>query len=852
MFRADASVILVGCRGAGKRTLGFIAAKHLGRRLLTEEQFFEQITGHTRAAFLQQRGREAFERQMAVVLAGVISTNRQNCVIECGTGLLSPETEDVIRRLAETNPVIYIQRDKGELQKVLGLPPVEMERFVLNDQRHRNISNLEYFNITDLGGEDHSGALPTVRSTLMGAARLVKARKDFTSFIDLILGQGLARSWTENPFSIDAVPLEYREHTFVLHIRLSSLLSFKHDLSALEASAEAVELIIDSWPTNMLDIITEAVAFIRRKLDLPIIYNVEEYPREERRRSQEECDAVDLQLMLHGLRLGVEYISLDLKRNEKIIHQVLARRSRTRVIGHYTFRGFGLKLWDDPIYTECYWRAQGLGCHIVRILRFCMGDRPDQSREAFIHRIRELPDPKPPLVAYDFSVFGSSIPKLSANLNPVTHELLVNSPSEWVTGVNTCRGILRVAFRTGTLDALHFFTLGSKVHYSVSPSMHRAAYEHYMMPHTFDAKQCNTVDEVKRVFAEPDFGGASVAPPFKLDIMPHIAHLSSHATAIGAVNLVLPLRGKTSSILDHANARNKRGGGVGINGGHSQLYGDNTDWSSIVNCLRRAISPRNSIQRTRTTALVIGAGGMARAAIYALTKLGCRNIFIYNRTRSRADAVAAHFNRFAEHHGLNVARDSRSGQQQHVPICYVLESVGQEWPAGYQQPTIILSCIPADGADEAPTVDFRMPPQWLRSSTGGVVVELAYEPLITPLVKQIRHMRNTTPTPAAIASSLSLSAPTSASASTMAMAMDTRTSTPGQNTPGTSTPTSGGNSSSSNNSTLWVIVDGLEVVGEMAVEAFELMTGRKAPRNLMTRVCNETWERQSAPFQPQR
>ncbi|KAH7035713.1 type I 3-dehydroquinase-domain-containing protein [Microdochium trichocladiopsis] len=825
LSRSDASIILVGCRGAGKRTLGFIAAKHLGRRLLTEEQFFEQITGYSRASFLQQRGREAFERQMAVVLAGVISTNRTNCVIECGTALLSPETEDVIRRLADTNPVIYIQRDKLELQKLLGLPPSELERFLLNDQRHRNISNLEYFNVSDLGGEDHNASLPAVRSSLMSAARLVKARKDFTAFLDLILGQGLARSWTENPFSIDAVPLEYRAHSFVLHLRLSSLLSFKHDLSVLEASAEAVEFIVDTWPDNMLDIITEQVALIRRKLDLPIIFNVEEYPREERRRSQEECDVVDLQLLLHGLRLGVEYVSLDLKRNENIIYQVLTRRNRTRIIGHYTFRGFGLKLWDDPSYLDCYLKAQELGCHIVRILRFCMGDRPDESREAFIRSVRSLPDPKPPLVAYDFSVFGSSIPKLSANLNPVTHELLVNSPSEWVTGVNTGRGALRVAFRNGTLKALHFYTLGSKVHYSVTPSMQRAAFEHYMMAHTFDAKQCRTVDEVNRVFAEDDFGGASVAPPFKLDIMPHIAHLSSHATAIGAVNLVLPLRGETSSILDHANARNT--GGV-----TRSLYGDNTDWSSIVNCLRRAISPRNSIQRTRTTALVIGAGGMARAAIYALTKLGCRNIFIYNRTRARADAVATHFNHFAAQHNLYLSGNGL-GQSQHVPICHVLDSVNQPWPEGYQQPTMILSCIPADGADEAPTVDFRMPPQWLRSSTGGVVVELAYEPLITPLVKMIRRMRDEAATTA-----------TSTSTS------NSNSGTPLAHTP--NTHTSNGNNTNNNNNSLWVIVDGLEVVGEMAVEAFELMTGRKAPRNLMTRVCNETWERQSLPFQPQR
>lgn len=42
----------------------------------------------------------------------------------------------------------------------------------------------------------------------------------------------------------------------------------------------------------------------------------------------------------------------------------------------------------------------------------------------------------------------------------------------------------------------------------------------------------------------------------------------------------------------------------------------------------------------------------------------------------------------------------------------------------------------------------------------------------------------------------------------------------------------------------WVVVDGLEVVSEMAIEAFELMTGRMAPKRLMTEVCRTTWERQ--------
>lgn len=42
----------------------------------------------------------------------------------------------------------------------------------------------------------------------------------------------------------------------------------------------------------------------------------------------------------------------------------------------------------------------------------------------------------------------------------------------------------------------------------------------------------------------------------------------------------------------------------------------------------------------------------------------------------------------------------------------------------------------------------------------------------------------------------------------------------------------------------WVVVDGLDLVSEMAIEAFELMTGRPAPKTLMTQVCRKTWEQQ--------
>lgn len=783
IFPTDSSIILVGCRGAGKRTLGFIAAKHLGRRLITEDHSFEQSTGCTRATFLQKYGRDTFNQQMAIVLSRVLRSNQTNCVIECGTGTLSPDIGEILKSYVETNPIIYVHRDKEDLYKLLKLPVADAERLLVTDQSHRDFSNFEYFNLYDSSGEGRITENSPLRFASTSTAKLVEAKQGFKDFLDHIFGHALTRSWVANPFSRKAIPPEYRSLSFVFNLRLSTLINLDIDLATIEAPGDVLELIIDTWPNNVLDIIATQVALIRRKLDIPIIYNVEENPREERKRSLEERDAMDLELMLHGLRLGVDYLSLDLERSEDLISSILSMRGRTKIIGNYVIKGLAAPKWTDDVYLERFLFAQRLGCHIVRIARFA-SQRDDNSRKAFMEKIYALPEPKPRIIAYDFSVFGVVTPFQDKIMNPVGHDSIEKSSREQLVGVSTARGTLRDIFRKGRwLQPLNFYVTGSNVYYSASPSMHRAAYEHHMMAHTFDARRCTTLEELNRLQCEPGFGGASLTPPLKLIIMPHMAHLSSHAIAIGAVNTVLPLRGQTDSILDHANARNR-------SGVTDKFYGDNTDWTAIITCLRRAISPRNSVQPSRTTALVIGAGGMGRAAIYALIKLGCRMIFIHNRTKSTAEEVARHFNAYAVEQKL-VRQDA--GEL----ICHVIDSPKDSWPESYQQPTIVLSCIPASGTDDNPPVDFRMPSHWLKSPTGGVVIELAYEPLITPLIVQMRKIRE-------------------------------------------------------DGNTSWVIVDGLEVVGEMAMEAFELMTGRQAPRRLMRRVCNETWERTSAPFQPQR
>jgi shikimate 5-dehydrogenase/shikimate kinase len=743
VFEPNASIVLVGCRGAGKRTLGFMGALHLRRRLVTEDHYFEKVTGLSRGQYLSRHGRESFARQNIHVFKSMLDANRSGCIIECGMSSFSEEAQDALREYSRTHPVVYVHREKEQIARLMDA--ADAQQLLEADGKHRTCSNLEYYNLYDASTPASASGSPSGTSTPIsgrqpGPSKLLGVREDFGRFLDIITGRGATKAWLESPFSVAAIPPEFRSYSYALRLRLSYLMDMDLEWEDFEARGDCVELIIDHWPDNLFDIIARQVALIRRKLGVPIIYHVEEYPRGERRRPPEEKDAMDIELLELGLRLAVDYISVDLQRSEALVQRVLKHRGRSKVIGNYWYMGLGALAWQDKQQIENYKAAQALGCDIVRMVRFCANDSPVEYLEDFKKRLHQaIPDPKPPLVAYDFSVLGVRTPLQTRILGPVKHPDMENERDHLATVSNHAHAI-ELLFRQFLLDPLHFYVLGSHVSYSLSPAMHSAAYDFSYMPHTFQAVPCSTLDSLNQICSSDAFGGACLTAPFKVAIMPHLKVKSHHATAIGAVNVLLPLRGKTSAILDHANSRNKAGPA-------REFFGDNTDWSSILTCLRRAISPRNYVQPSRTTGLVIGAGGMARAAIYALYQLGCRNVFVWNRTGERAREIAGHFNRWAASQGGNqvaMVNGSVVGSPPGVngvgvvrEVVRVIESLSDPWPAGFQLPTMVISCVPATSVDGNPPADFVMPLDWLRSPTGGVVVEVCSAPRHFPSIPRL-------------------------------------------------------------------------------------------------------------------
>lgn len=151
--------------------------------------------------------------------------------------------------------------------------------------------------------------------------------------------------------------------------------------------------------------------------------------------------------------------------------------------------------------------------------------------------------------------------------------------------------------------------LGQPVSHSRSPAMHNAALlEMGLDEWSYEAIEVSPEDFAARVRAMPaeGFVGANVTVPHKVAALAIADSASRSATEIGAAN--------TLSFAD------------------DRVTADNTDASGIVQALQ--FDPAGK------RALVLGAGGSARAAAWALAGAGAE-VSIWNRTADRAAALAA-------------------------------------------------------------------------------------------------------------------------------------------------------------------------------------------------------------------
>ena len=148
-FRPDASVVLVGIRASGKRSLGLIAATALGWRFVTEDHWFQTVNGLSRQDYLKVYGSERFHQQDIATSKRMLEENKSQCVIDCGLGSLTSGLQEHLRRYSQTNPVVFVVRDMARIKQLLSLDDRATKLLESGNSTHWICSNYEFYNLED-------------------------------------------------------------------------------------------------------------------------------------------------------------------------------------------------------------------------------------------------------------------------------------------------------------------------------------------------------------------------------------------------------------------------------------------------------------------------------------------------------------------------------------------------------------------------------------------------------------------------------------------------------------------------------------------------------------------------------
>ena len=223
--------------------------------------------------------------------------------------------------------------------------------------------------------------------------------------------------------------------------------------------------------------------------------------------------------------------------------------------------------------------------------------------------------------------------------------------------------------------------IGSPIAHSLSPVIHRAAWEQLGID-GWEYRRAEVTEESLPPFIgqlDESFCGLSVTMPCKQAVMPLLDAIDPLASAVGAVNTVVPSAG--------------------------MLAGFNTDVTGIASAIRRACS--HSGVPVPSSALVLGARATASSALAALGELGITTTTVAARRFGGPGSV--------------ISAASRLG----VSVEQVMWSDVSAVASAAARADVLISTLPAGVADP---IASRLAPR-----EGQILLDVIYSPRDTAL-----------------------------------------------------------------------------------------------------------------------
>jgi pentafunctional AROM polypeptide len=597
---SDKSLFIIGMRGAGKTTASGWAAKILNRCHMDLDVELERTVGMTIPELIKAKGWEGFRAAELALLQRVMDEKPKGHVFACGGGVVEiPEARQLLSHYHKTGGIVLlVHRDTEQVMQYLQIDKTRpayvddmMAVYVRRKPWFQECSNFLY------------------HSKDGGARSLSEARKDFARFLTFISGE-----------STHFEDVKRKQHSFFVSLTTPDISSAVDVLPAVAVGSDAIEIRVDllqdpesknGIPT--VDFLSVQIAHLRSIVPLPLIFTVRT-ASQGGRFPDDKLEEV-LKLYQAAIRMGLEYIDLEITHSDAILKTVTEAKGSSKIIAsHHDPQG---KLsWKNGSWIQHYNRALQYG-DIIKLVGRAKTMEDNFALAKFKSSMAAAHEDVP-LIAINMGAIGKLSRVLNGFMTPVSHPAL---PFKAAPGQLSAAEIRQGLSLLGEIEPKSFYLFGKPISASRSPALHNALFEQSGLPHAYSAFETDRAQDVREIIRSPSFGGASVTIPLKLDINPLLDDITDAARLIGAVNTIIPNPEQLGC-----------------------LTGDNTDWLGMVHSLSAHLPyPLSSSSPHQRSALVLGAGGTARAAIYALHSLSLSPIYILSRTPSSTAALLSSF-----------------------------------------------------------------------------------------------------------------------------------------------------------------------------------------------------------------
>lgn len=311
-----------------------------------------------------------------------------------------------------------------------------------------------------------------------------------------------------------------------------------------------------------------------------------------------------LSLLRSAINAGCQWVDVEIETAAELPRFTLGLyiAQAKRIVSHHDFRGTP----DSPRLTrlarELQRKSATLGFDAIKIATKC--DTPADSLRVLV-LARQLQDQNV------ITVPMGDVATPARVLAPRFGSVLSYAPVEEATAPGQIPlAELRERYRGSAVTSRTrvYGVIGDPIAHSLSPVLHNAAFRARKMDAVYLPFRVTDLNDFLRAIEPFGIAGFSITLPHKERILRHLDHVDPLAKSVGAVNTVVV----------------KRGG---------KLFGYNTDCLGILCALEGKLALRGS------RVLIVGAGGVGRAAAFALAQAGT-SLSVCSRRPERAARLA--------------------------------------------------------------------------------------------------------------------------------------------------------------------------------------------------------------------